>query len=230
MEITKLQLYTNQLQELKIFYVMVLGFELQNENEAAFTVKAGSSLLEFRWNHPNENTNPSYHFAFNIPANQIEDAQRWLYSRSVPLLRHEDDDILDFPHWNAKALYFLDPSNNIVEFIARQDLNNDSHAPFSAQSICSVSEIGLPVPNLPSMHEQVKQKLNLPIYSSVGNTTNFCPMGTPEGLFIIVRTERTWLPTELINGVYPTIVTIKGEQKNEITFEDVPYIVKVEEA
>lgn len=228
MKITKLQLYTNQLQDLKIFYVMVLGFELQNENEAAFTIKAGSSLLEFRWNPPSETSTPSYHFAFNIPANQIEDARRWLYTRSIPLLKHEGDDILDFPHWNAKALYFLDPSNNIVEFIAREDLSNDSDASFSAQSICSVSEIGLPVPNLPSMHDQIKEKLDLPIYSEVGNTSNFCPMGSPEGLFIIVRTNRTWLPTELVNGVYPTIVTIRGDENKELTFEDVPYIVKVE--
>ncbi|EAY27932.1 VOC family protein [Microscilla marina] len=227
MKITKLQLYTNQLQDLKVFYVMVLGFELQNENETAFTLKAGNSLLEFRWNPPGENTNPSYHFAFNIPENQIEEARRWLYTRSIPLLKHEGDDILDFPHWNANALYFLDPSNNIVEFIARHDLNNTSEASFSAQSICSVSEIGLPVPNLPGMHQQVKEKLGLSIYSKVGNTTNFCPMGTPDGLFIIVRTNRTWLPTELPNGVYPTVVTIEGETPDELTFDEVPYIVRV---
>ena len=227
MKITKLQLYTTQLQDLKTFYVMVLGFELQNENDGAFTIKTGATLLEFKSADPSLDSNPTYHFAFNIPENQIEDARRWLYSRSIPLLRHEDDDILDFPHWNAKALYFLDPANNIVEFIARHDIDNSSDAAFNAQSITTVCEIGLPVPVVAPMHELIKQNFGLSIYSKAGNTVNFCPMGDVNGLFIIVREKRTWLPTELVNGIYPTIVTIAGDEAKEVSIEGLPYTVKV---
>ena len=227
MKIIKLQLYTSQLQDLKIFYMMVLGFELQNENEGTFTIKAGSTLLEFRWADPTQEASPSYHFAFNIPENQIEDARRWLYSRSIPLLQHEENDILDFPHWNAKALYFLDPANNVVEFIARHDLDNASSANFDASSIVSVCEIGMPVPDVAIMHAQVKDAFDLSHYSKVGNKVNFCPMGDPQGLFIIVRPNRTWLPTELLNGVYPTVVTIAGEEAKEVEFEGLPYVVRI---
>lgn len=227
MKITRLQLSTSQLQDLKTFYVMVLGFELQDENDGAFTIKTGTTLLQFKSIDPSENSQPTYHFAFNIPENQIEDARKWLYSRSIPLLRYEDNDILDFPHWNAKALYFLDPANNIVEFIARHDIANSSATIFNAQSIVSVSEIGLPVPEVAPMHAEVQQHLGLPIYSSIGNTFNFCPMGDVNGLFIIVRENRTWLPTELKNGIYPTTITIAGTEAKEVTFENLPYTIKI---
>jgi len=230
MKITGLELYTDKPQDLKIFYVMVLGFELYNETESAFTIKAGHTLLTFRWGNPAD-APPSYHFAFNIPQNQIEEARRWLYSRSVPLLKFDDKDVVDFPNWNAEALYFLDPADNIVEFIARRDLENASPISFSAQSVVSVSEIGLPVPEVEPFYEQLKAHFDLPLYSHVANLSKFCPTGNPEGLFIIVPLERAWFPTELINGVHPLVVTIARDpeiQKEEKTWvvEDLPYVVK----
>lgn len=228
MKITKLQLYTDQLQDLKIFYVMVLGFDLYDETENAFTIKAGSSLLTFQWTDLTNKASPSYHFAFNIPKNQIEEAQRWLYSRSVPLLQNENEGIVDFPNWNAQALYFLDPANNIVELIARHDLENTSQAAFIAQSITSISEIGLPVPEIAPFYEQVRESFGFPVYSHIGNTTSFCPTGDPEGLLIIVPLERPWFPTEFINGIYPATVTMTGNEPKELCFQDLPYVLRME--
>jgi len=225
MKITRLELYTDKLQDLKIFYVMVLGFELHNETESAFTIKAGHTLLTFRWGNPAE-ASPSYHFAFNIPQNQIEESRRWLYSRSVPLLRSNDNDVVDFPNWNAEALYFLDPADNIVEFIARRDLENASSISFSAQSVISVSEIGLPVPEIEPFYEQLKAHFDLPLYSHIANLSKFCPTGDPEGLFIIVPLERAWFPTQLINGLHPLVVTIEGVTEHTWVVEDLPYVVK----
>ena len=229
MKITRLELCTDQVQELKIFYVMVLGFELQNETETTFTIKAGHTLLTFRWGDPTQ-PSPSYHFAFNIPENQIEEARRWLYSRSVPLLRFEDQDVIDFPNWNAHALYFLDPADNIVELIARHDIENASQLTFSANSITSVSEIGLPVPEIEPFYDQLKERFGLPLYSHIANLSKFCPTGDPEGLFIIVPLERAWFPTERVNGLHPVVVTIAGEENKgaikEWEVEGLPYVVK----
>lgn len=225
MKITKLELYTDKLQDLKIFYVMVLGFTLHDETESAFTIKAGASLLTFRWADPTQAA-PSYHFALNIAENKIEEARRWLYSRSVPLIKSEGEDIVDFPNWNAHALYFLDPANNIVEFIARHDLDNDSQLGFSATSITSVSEIGLPVPEIEPFYNQLKAHFDLPLYSHIANLAKFCPTGDPEGLFIIVPLERAWFPTQLMNGLHPVVVTIAGKEEKEWVMEDLPYVVK----
>ncbi len=244
MKITKLELYTDKVQDLKIFYVMVLGFELHNETESDFTIKAGHTLLTFRWGNPTQ-ASPSYHFAFNIPENKIEEARRWLYSRSVPLLKWEGEDVVDFPNWNAQALYFLDPADNIVELIARRDLANVSTVNFNAQSITSVSEIGLPVPEIEPFYQQLKVRFDLPLYSHIADLTKFCPTGDPEGLFIIVPLERAWFPTKLINGVHPLVVTIetaqeastedqpkedqpKKDRQTEKTWiiEDLPYVIK----
>lgn len=228
MKITKLQLYTDQLQDLKTFYVMVLGFDLHDETENAFTIKAGSSLLAFQWTDLTDKASPSYHFAFNIPKNQIKEAQRWLYSRSIPLLQNENEGIVDFPNWNAQALYFLDPANNIVELIARHDLENASQVAFSAQSITSISEIGLPVPEIAPFYEQVRENFGFPVYSSVGNTTGFCPTGDPEGLLIIVPLKRPWFPTEFTNGIYPTTITMTGNESKELCCKDLPYVLRME--
>jgi catechol-2,3-dioxygenase len=52
--------------------------------------------------------------------------------KKVELLWLEDYDgyTANFVNWNAQSFYFLDPSGNIVELIARFDLNDHATDPF----------------------------------------------------------------------------------------------------
>ena len=40
-------------------------------------------------------------------------------------------DIVDYSHWNAHSIFFLDPGGNVVEYIARHDLKNGAPGAFS---------------------------------------------------------------------------------------------------
>ena len=84
-----------------------------------------------------------YHFAFNIPANQPEEAIIWAYNR-IELIRNPETHLItNFDNWRAQAVYFYDNNGNLVEFIGRTDLNNNSDAEFSSKSILNISEIGI---------------------------------------------------------------------------------------
>ncbi|GED01792.1 hypothetical protein BAT02nite_14360 [Bacillus atrophaeus] len=64
MLISKVTLYSNEVDQMRHFYVHELGFTLIESSEDAFSIKAGCSELEIRKSHSDED--PFYHFAFNI--------------------------------------------------------------------------------------------------------------------------------------------------------------------
>ena len=123
MKIKKLSLQTAYLKTLQEFYSSILELHVQSPGEREINITIGNSDLVFAETTTAE---PFYHFAINIPSNKIEEAKDWL-SNKVKLLWMEDykDDIADFVNWHAKSVYFYDPAGNIVELIARFDLDNN---------------------------------------------------------------------------------------------------------
>ena len=115
MEIKLLTLQTNKLEMMKEFYTQNLGFPLLNESRNGFQLQVGTSILEFT----DENVvgEPYYHFAFNIPVNQFQEAKEWLKGKTTLLLEDGEDEAY-FSFWSAYACYFEDPAGNIVELIA----------------------------------------------------------------------------------------------------------------
>jgi catechol-2,3-dioxygenase len=100
----------------------------------------GTSLLHFTENLALET---KYHFAFNIPSNQVESALEWLNKKVDIILDADKQSITQFEDWNAQAIYFYDNNGNILEFIARHDLKDNSSEDFSRNLIRCISEIGL---------------------------------------------------------------------------------------
>jgi catechol-2,3-dioxygenase len=142
MEIKSVILQTRNIIEMRAFYIDTLGFPLIREGENSFRFAVGSSELEFTSN--DVDGNPYYHFAFNIPPNKFNEAKTWAKKR-VSLNMEDGEDEIYFPHLPAHALYFDDPSGNVVEFIARYSVSGHSTEPFSIKSVLNVSEIGLTV-------------------------------------------------------------------------------------
>ncbi len=189
MKIKELTLFTQNLKAQINFYSKVLEFELINCDELSCSFKTGNSILKFV---VQENSKP-YHFAFNIPSNKENEALAWL-KKKVQLLPFEENELVNFESWNAKALYFYDPDKNIVEFIARKNLSINSNSVFSSKSVLNISEIGLGSANI----KETVGILNSikPIKKYSGDFERFCALGDEEGLFILANPMlKKWFPT-----------------------------------
>ena len=189
MRIKELKLYTKDLSKQTEFYANTLGLKLV-ENKDKFSVfQIGKTRLFFEQN----NSFRPYHFAINISSNKEHEALYWLKQR-VEILKYEAHEIQDFSNWNAKAIYFYDKDKNIVEFIARKNLDHRSESEFNSNDLLEVSEIGLPVKTIESTYNALNKITPLQIYD--GGLQKFCAIGDEHGLFICINKNlKDWFPT-----------------------------------
>lgn len=205
MNIISLQLLTNNLKQTHEFYSKILGLEIIESQEDCITFKAGSSTLTFI---QSPIPDPLYHFAFNIPSNKFEEALAWMEAKVEILPVSDTSKIADYTNWNAKAFYFFDFTGNIVELIARFDLNNYSDQPFTSSSIAEISEIGIVVDDVYNRSEEITSTHHLPIFSKQPRLENFAAIGDDNGLFIVVDKQKNWFPTNLQAKPFPAKATI----------------------
>lgn len=206
MKINKLKLFARSIKAQRLFYEQVLGFDCHENTPGKLVVKTGASELIFS---QNADYTP-YHFAFNIPENQLKEAESWI-SKKVDLFEYKGDRVIYFKNWDAHAIYFEDADGNVLEFIARHTLPNQSDKPFGSDSILEICEIGIPADNLPAMRSHIKQLTSLTEYS--GFSDAFTALGDAHGLLILVPTGRNWLPTE--KPSIPAPFTVEIEQKED---------------
>ena len=120
----------------------------------------------------------------------------------------EGQPIADFSGWNAEALYFYDKDQNIVELIARKDLEVENPHPFSHADMLSISEIAIVSQDNEAIYRQINALCPIDIYD--GSYDRFCVLGNVEGLFILVNhTKKKWYPT--FEAAFPADFRIKGD-------------------
>jgi len=187
--IAELRLTTDRLPALRRFYVERLGLALLADGPAGFAVRAGATRLAFAPSAAGRA--PLHHVAFNVPPDGLDDGVAWL-RRAVGVLEPDGDAVVAFPHWNAHAAYFRDPAGNVLELIARHDLDVRDDRPFGPWSLLGVSEIGLPAPRVDEAVDAL-HGLGVPRYS--GNRRSFAALGDVYGLAIVVPVGRPWAPT-----------------------------------
>ncbi len=212
MEIKTVVLFTKNVVQMKKFYSDVLGFSLLNEDKNSFRIAIGTSELEF--SSKEVEGNPYYHFAFNIPANKFYEAKVWTKER-VSLLVDDGEDEANFVHLPAHALYFYDPVGNIVEFISRHSVSEDSTEPFSINSILNISEISLTVDDAIRAGEKLTV-IGVPERDNNAISTkmlNF--MGEREnGVFILLtQPGRRWFFSDKMASIYPLEITLTNNHK-----------------
>lgn len=222
MRLRRLHLKAPDLEALVPFYREALRLPVEATAEKV-VVTAGYSEIEFTQSVAGEK--PFYHFAFTIPDNQLRNAMAWLEPRcAIANIRNTQEKIIQFRNWDAESCYFFDPAGNILEFIAHRPLKNGTNAAFSEEQILHVSEIGLVVPDVPTMEAQVRDKIGLTAYR--GSSKNFAPIGDLHGLLIVVPQQRAWLPTtDVLAAVYETGVEAEGLD-GEYAWDDLPYQVR----
>lgn len=199
MQIKELRLTTNfDLDTQKKFYTEILAMPIQEESRSYFCVQAGATKLFFE-----KGSLPAYyHFAFNIPVHLMQSALHWT-KQNLVILTDNGTELIDFPNWDAQAIYFKDPAGNILEFIGRRDILVERKGEiFHPKQIINISEIGLPSNDTISLRAKIEQHLAVPHYS--GDSPRFYAMGNPEGLFILVdQNIKKWYPTDIPEKAFP---------------------------
>lgn len=205
MEILGVTIFSDNLLETEHFYARVFGLSIQTKDTNSISFIAGKSILTFI---KSSNLNPIYHFAFNIPHNRLEETIDWVSSKTSLIINENDEVVTDFKNWNAKAIYFHDNNGNILEFIARFDLDNDTDEGFSESSILSISEIGIVTESPIDYAEKLAKAHQLSFFKKGPKTEKFAALGDDNGLLIISKTKRHWYPTEVESERFYTQVRI----------------------
>jgi len=214
MQIKKLVLQTSYLKTLGEFYSSLLELPVKVIDEKKISMAIGSTELVFDETSVAE---PFYHFAITIPANKIKQAKTWLRNKKIELLWITDykNDIADFVGWHAKSVYFYDPAGNILELIARFDLNNKMNKIFSSKQFLSISEVGIVFPEnkFDERTKDLLEQYHLSYFSKQPPLPQFRAVGDDEGLFVIVPEHRNWFPTDKPAALYPHKVEFENAGK-----------------
>jgi len=203
MQIKRLILQTSRLEELTNFYMQLMELPVELSGDKQMTARIGSTELVFQQAPA---ADPFYHFAINIPANKIEEARIWLKER-VELIWMEQysSDIADFVDWHAKSVYFYDAAGNILELIARFDLDNKTVETFSSRQFLCISEIGFVFrqDDLEINTRNLMERYHFSYFEKQSPLPQFKAIGDDDGLLIVVPEHRNWFPTTIPSGIFP---------------------------
>lgn len=216
MKLEHIQIQSSDIQQTATFYKDILDLPIIEKTKNSVSIQAGNSVLEFL---ENPEFKSIYHFAFNIPENKLDEAIDWCKSK-VDLIFIEDQKVItNFENWNANAVYFYDNSGNLLEFIARHDLDNVQTEAFSSKAILNISEIGIVNENPLALGNQLIAQNGLEFFSKNANSELFAAVGDDEGLLIMVKPDRNWYPTQTPSESNKTAVRIENRgNKIELNF------------
>jgi catechol 2,3-dioxygenase-like lactoylglutathione lyase family enzyme len=192
MKISELIIQTIDLDQTEIFYSTILAFKIISKTESSVSFNVGNSILTFEIT--NKEIKPKYHFAFNIPCNKLEEAMLWI-SEKISLIEIDGGSVAHFENWRAEAIYFYDNNKNILELIARKDLNNYSENEFSNESIISISEVGIVTKKPMVLGNELIKMTKSEFFSKGPKREDFVAVGNENGLFVISNSQRNWFPT-----------------------------------
>ncbi|QDP99384.1 hypothetical protein FOH38_01780 [Lysinibacillus fusiformis] len=192
MKITKVKLYAYDLPKMKEFYCEQLGLSLITSNTHFFEIAVGGSIIIFE--KLATSIQKQYHFAFNIPSNLFVQAKNWIKER-VDVLRLDEQDEVYFETIKAHSLYFYDPEENVIELIARTEVNpphdTDSFLPVH---LLNIGEINLTTDSIPEVAARLMDYGIQPCFGEEIHTDALTFMGSYEdGANILLGpSRRNW--------------------------------------
>jgi catechol 2,3-dioxygenase-like lactoylglutathione lyase family enzyme len=206
MRLQEVNLITGSLTQCRVFYAELLGLEVKEVSSTGICFKVGSGLLRFR---EVAHSHPRYHMAFSIPNNMLHASLEWLGQRTVILPYSPESVIADFTGWNAKAFYFRDADENILECITHFDQQTYRAGAFSGDCFASIMEIGLAVEDVTAACADFNGHYGLPYYAKGPRLKDFSVMGDEEGMLIVTKKGRGWLPTQEAAEPFPVRLLIE---------------------
>jgi len=218
MNLQDVRLATPHLAAQRQFFHEGLGLPILAETTQECCIKIGISTLT--WRQSSAPLAAPYHFACNIPENQLIAGLVWLQQRSH-VLEKDGHAIFDIEDWHAQSSYFRDADGNILEIIARHDMANGTDVPFGSQSLLNISEVGLPSSDALALATAIETTLGIVPWQE--KHVRFTTMGDEAGLFILVPNGRHWFPTDQPALPLPVVVTIATGTKGILHLPDLPY-------
>lgn len=207
MRIDHVTMYASNYEATKQFYEITLNFPLISEEHNRFTIKVGKSTVTFM-KAPLEEK-PFYHFAFDVPSNQFEEAKAWTKGK-VELSQEQGEDEVYFAFSDAKSIYFEDPAGNIVELICRFSDAKQSDEPFTAASLQKVSEMSIVVTDklhaVSSLHEVSIFERDREEISADG--LSFMGEREDATYLLFVNEGRTWFFSNKKSTAFPVEITL----------------------
>ncbi|MDM1348313.1 glyoxalase [Myroides marinus] len=209
MNILSINIQTNNLEVSKQFYTEVLQLPIIESLEENFTLQVGQSILTFEQTDVNVEI---YHYAFNIPSNQIENALVWAKAHLSLIENVEGNLVTTFETWKAKSIYFTDNNGNILEFIAREDIQVNVQGDFSPSQIINISEMGIVTEQPMVQAEKLIADYGLSYFEKNEPTEQFLALGDDHGLLIMVTPNRNWYPTSIAAQFTPAEIMIESNE------------------
>ena len=234
--ILRLELLTSApLAQMKKFYHQTLGLRMLDERADRLTLAAGLTRLTFVAAEADAG-NPFYHFAFNIPENKIVEALKWqkTHSALIPVpegLRDPNfpEEVVNYRHWNAHSIFFFDPAQNVVEYIARHDLENARTGTFDSRDILYASEIAFVVDDVPGTASKLGEAAGMTLYGRGSDV--FTALGDERGLLLVMKRGRV---ISLASSqkkeavVYRTAASVHAAHQRKHVISGFPYEVAIE--
>jgi catechol 2,3-dioxygenase-like lactoylglutathione lyase family enzyme len=205
MKIESIKLFTSELAETFQFYEETLECPVRMINEETFVVEIGETHLYFQ--QSDEDVQPFYHFAIDIPYNHFYDMKQH-YQNILFLLMEDGAHATYFESFIAHSFYFHDPSGNVVELIAR--ISNITDEP----EFSRISEIGFVCNEANEVFEALS-KYYLNTYENqpfIAEDLNFIGDTRDDSFILLTPENNKWLFSEKMSESYPiTIQTSEFE-------------------
>jgi catechol 2,3-dioxygenase-like lactoylglutathione lyase family enzyme len=200
-----------KLADLAAFYTTKLGAR-KDDDQTGVTI--GRTALAFTGSPAGR---PFYHFAFLVPGDRFDAASRWANSRLELLPDGETGGIVfDFENWEARALYFHDPADNIVELIAHNGVGETgASGAFDPRELLGLSEIGLIGKSDEIAHGL--EAIRLRLWDGAVSPGRLAFFGERTKTLIVAEPGRGWLPRGRPAEAHPADLTITGIPAAEIT-------------
>jgi catechol-2,3-dioxygenase len=218
--------------QIRNFWENTIGCEVVNQTFNTFTIKIGTSLLTFK---PNFTTlsRPQYHFSILIPSNQIENCLAWLKNggkkkdgKSIQLWKGgvTNAEIIQSPLYNSSSVYFADYGGNIIELVARRNLENSEEGEFSPEMFKEINSVSMVTKEVKAAQKLITDSLG---YQPVDRTTSgYKVMGNANGLINILVQSRI-IPPTTTEQAYPYEMELVVQNPDSIEVPLPGYFVKI---
>ena len=211
MHIKSLILYSNDIESQIDFFANVLDLKVEQNNDG-ISVNIGASRLSF----VASNDTIKYHYCLLVPSNQFKSSVEWMANRVDLIEVSPQNYVQNFEDWNADSIYFYDGNGNLLEFIARYDLDNNVEGAFDENMILNINEIGMTSSDTKTLNEIIEAKTGSEFYK--GNLTRFGANGDDHGIFLLVNyaEKKTWFPTQIPTLPAPFEAIVECRNKTSI--------------